>query len=154
VRHRRHIHQVAGPGRSFPFLLNLTVCALVRSCTRTHTVHLPPWPGHSYSTRLSSQSVPVYPYTLTASSSLAWPLVPCSAQPDCLLTCTSVPVHNRCVLLPGLVTRSICSSTLAASRLQFAGVDAFQFSLNRNEVDQGKIEGVKPCQTARLRAPL
>ena len=37
------------------------------------------------STSLFAHSVPVYPYTLAASSSLAWPLVPFPAQPGCLL---------------------------------------------------------------------
>ena len=37
----------------------------------------PPFPA------LFAHSVPVYPYTLAASSALAWPLVLLTAQPDC-----------------------------------------------------------------------
>ena len=45
-------------------------------------------------------SVPVYPYTLAAFCSLAWPLVPLSAQPN-----RSLIVYQRTrrrILLPGL----------------------------------------------------
>jgi len=41
---------------------------------------------HTPDPRLFAHSVPVYPLTLAASSSLACPLVPCSAQPKLLLT--------------------------------------------------------------------
>ena len=47
--------------------------------------------------------VPVYPCTVAVSLPQAWPLVPFSARPDCLLTvyrCTRVPVHSRCILPP------------------------------------------------------
>jgi hypothetical protein len=40
----------------------------------------------SSSVRQLAQSVPVYPCTLAASSSLSWPLVPFPAQPDWMLT--------------------------------------------------------------------
>jgi len=32
-----------------------------------------------------AHSIPLYPYTLDASSSLAWPLVPFTAQPESML---------------------------------------------------------------------
>ena len=53
-------------------------------CTRTHSPHPPPWPGHRgvLITGLATRSLAacswctVYPNTLAASSSLAWPVVP------------------------------------------------------------------------------
>jgi len=73
----------AGPGISFPMSihLNLIVACLVimYQCTRIHSLHPPPWPGHSFplqlilTVRLFAHSVPVYPYTLASSSySLAY----------------------------------------------------------------------------------
>jgi len=53
-----------GPGLSFPDCL-----LIAYRCTRTDSPHPPPWPGHSF-LRLFAHSVPVYAYTLAASSGL------------------------------------------------------------------------------------
>ena len=63
---------------------------------------LPPGPSiphaRTTSTSLLVRSVPVHPYSLTASSSLtsvAWPLVPVAVQSDCLLVRRKVEVRRE-----------------------------------------------------------
>lgn len=47
-------------------------CVYQFTCTQQHTRRILP-PGHVYQ---CTHCVPVYPYALAASSSLAWPIVP------------------------------------------------------------------------------
>jgi hypothetical protein len=74
------------PPRAWPLVLLLSsssllsYIALVHQCTCTHSPHPPPWPGHLFPSSAETDSfahtVVVYPYTLTASSFLACPLIP------------------------------------------------------------------------------
>jgi hypothetical protein len=55
--------------------------------------------------------------TLTVSSSQAWPLIRVSAIPGCLPSSTSAPVHTGRILLPGLPTRTLLSSSNASHHI-------------------------------------
>jgi len=113
------------PGNSIPPQLNRTprsLCTGVPVLTRRSLLLRLAGRSRFSSTLLVARSVPVYPvhsYTVAASSSMAsssmaWPLVPTSAQPDCWLgvyQCTRTQLHTHRILLPGLATRVCFSST-------------------------------------------
>jgi len=87
------------------YVANLTVYLLKSSKLENCQRHSTP-PGELRSILapwLFALSAPVYPYALAASSSLAWPLVPFSAQPGCLLTVyRSARSHAHRIFHPGL----------------------------------------------------
>jgi hypothetical protein len=95
----------------------------------------------------SAQSMPVYPYTLAASSCLAWPLVPLSAHPDqqdyqcvCVRVCNQqqtppppkrppLPLRDwgmrRALPPPGMQVPRRCCSAVALNVVLLKAFEAF-----------------------------
>jgi len=72
----RRSRRGGGAVHAAPFAAQPDCCLIVYRRTRTHPPHPPPWPDRSFPFQLNltvAHGVLVHPYTLAASSSLAWP---------------------------------------------------------------------------------